>query len=328
MPNDPGLANDTCIFIEAVTGDNGTHTTKGVWWLSPDIELTGPVSGADTADAGQVNPVQVRFHRKSASSNCQFPGDESVTVQLWVGNPSLLMVPGVKGSTRRVGFIGSPLPAEGDTGVQQIDWTPPVGLSANDPQSAGQKCLVARCYPESGSPNAQNFFLPGDQHVAQHNLCLISTTAKQITFTVNTVNPAVSLNPLLPTEVTEVKLRAILDLFPNSFIRQTVLQRLQSVNGFQRLRKAALPGGFAFDLGGLQAFQITNHSIEGVTPPFHTTLPFFEARVALRTRVVVKLTFDASLQGVSAGDACIFHLLQSNISDVPQGGLTLVVLKL
>src|SRR5881396_1677907 len=89
MPNDPGLVNDTCIFMEAVPGDQGTHNTHGAWWLSADISLTGPVSGADTADSGQVNTVTAKFHRKSASSNCHFPGDESISVELWVANPSL-----------------------------------------------------------------------------------------------------------------------------------------------------------------------------------------------------------------------------------------------
>src|SRR3982751_1575870 len=38
MANDPGLSGDTCIFMEAVTGDGGVHNSSGVWWLSPDIQ--------------------------------------------------------------------------------------------------------------------------------------------------------------------------------------------------------------------------------------------------------------------------------------------------
>src|SRR5207245_10322350 len=68
---------------------HGTHNAQGPWWLSADISLTGPVSGPDTADSGQVNTIKAKFHRKSASSNCHFPGDESITVELWVANPSL-----------------------------------------------------------------------------------------------------------------------------------------------------------------------------------------------------------------------------------------------
>ncbi len=66
--------------MEAVTSDGGNHTAS-VWWLSPDIILNGLISGPDKADPGIVNPVQVRFHRKGAESNCIFPGSESITVQ-------------------------------------------------------------------------------------------------------------------------------------------------------------------------------------------------------------------------------------------------------
>src|SRR5436190_4477213 len=95
MANDPGLSNDTCIFLEAITGDGGTHNPNDTWWLSPDIHLVGPVSGADSGDAGQNNPITVTFHRKPSSSNCTFPGDESLIVEVWVANPSLAISPKV-----------------------------------------------------------------------------------------------------------------------------------------------------------------------------------------------------------------------------------------
>src|SRR5437762_13994387 len=102
MPGDPGLATDTCIFMEAVPGDQGTHHTHGAWWLSADISLTGPVSGADTAASGQVNSVAATFHRKFAWSNCHFPGDESITVELCVANPSLVIATPLRGSPSRL----------------------------------------------------------------------------------------------------------------------------------------------------------------------------------------------------------------------------------
>ena len=325
MANDPGLSNDTCIFIEAVSGDNGTHNASGVWWLSPDINLTGPASGPDAADPGQVNPVKIRFHRKSAASNCLFPGDESISVELWVANPSLVMAPRVRGSATRVGFIGSSLPAEGDSGTQQLDWMAPSGLAAADPQSGGPKCLVARCYPDSGTPSGTNFFLPDDQHLGQRNLCVVSTTAHGLVFKVNTLNLAL---PLSPIQLPQVKLRAILDLAPDHFVENTVLGRLQLLSGFQQLRTAALIGGFKFDLTGFQVSQVTDHSHQGLTPPPNPTPPSFAARVALPGRRLLQIPFAASLKGVTAGEACIFHLVQTSVNDVAQGGLTLVVLKL
>jgi len=325
MPNDPGLVNDTCIFMEAVPGDQGAHNTHGAWWLSADISLTGPVSGADTADSGQVNTVTAKFHRKSASSNCHFPGDESISVELWVANPSLVMAPRVRGSATRVGFIGSSLPAEGDSGTQQLDWMAPSGLAAADPQSGGPKCLVARCYPDSGTPSGTNFFLPDDQHLAQRNLCVVSTTAHTLVFKVNTLNLALPLSPFQPSQVT---LRAILDLAPNHFVKNTVLGRLQLLTGFQQLRTTALTGGFRFNITGFQVSQVTDHSHQGLTPPPNSTPPSFEARVALPTRRLLQIPFDANLKGVTPGEACIFHLIQTSVNAVAQGGLTLAVLKL
>src|SRR5260370_38523949 len=103
MSSDPGFANDKCIFIETIPGDGGTHNGNTVWWLSPDITLTGPITGIDNADLGQSNPIKVKFHRKSAARGCRFPGDESVTLELWFANPSLVMVPR-EGSAARIGF--------------------------------------------------------------------------------------------------------------------------------------------------------------------------------------------------------------------------------
>src|SRR5438045_8068675 len=149
MLGDPGLANDTCIFMEAVAVDQRTHNEQGPRWLSADISRTGPVSGPDTADSGQVNTIKAKFHRKPASSNCHFPGDESITVEFWVANPSLVMAPRVRGSASRVEFIGALVPNEGGSGTEQIDWMAPAGVSPDNSQAGGPTCLVARCYADS-----------------------------------------------------------------------------------------------------------------------------------------------------------------------------------
>ena len=115
---------------------------------------------------------------------------------------------------------------------------------------------------------------------------------------------------------------------PDHFVENTVLGRLQLLSGFQQLRTAALIGGFKFDLTGFQVSQVTDHSHQGLTPPPNPTPPSFAARVALPGRRLLQIPFAASLKGVTAGEACIFHLIQTSINDVAQGGLTLVVLKL
>ena len=121
MPNDPALASDTCIFLEAVTGDGGVHDSSGVWWLSPDIKLTGPTSGADKADPGVANPVSITVHRKLDADCTLTPGTESLTVEVWVGNPSLAMTPDNPASTTLIQSIGMPLPRSAKPRPQMSD---------------------------------------------------------------------------------------------------------------------------------------------------------------------------------------------------------------
>ena len=328
MANDPGFSNDTCIFIEAVADDGGNHNANDVWWLSPDIDLVGPVSGRDNADAGQVNPVTVTFHRKPGTSNCIFPGDESLLVELWVANPSLLISPRLNLSSARVELIGSPVPPEGGSGTQEIDWSAPAAPPPGDPQSAGHKCLVARVYPSSDTPSTADFFVPGDQHVAQHNLCTLRSSANLFSFTVNTFGTGL-FHPPLPLEPPpNAKLRAVLDLHPNNFVRDTVLSRLQTFAGFQQLTSRPLKGGFKFDLTHLHASGIVDHSQPPLLPPFPPNVdPSFEAKVALDARRISPVTFLANIQSLPRNFACIFHLMQTGLDNVVHGGLTVVVLK-
>ena len=324
MPNDPGLAGDTCIFMEAIPGDGGNQNPNDVWWLSPDITLTGHSAGLENADAGP-NKILVRFHRKPAGT-CNFPGDESITVEAWVANPCLVMARNVHGSAARVGFIGSPVPAEGGSRTQQIDWTPPpasLPTPVENPQKPGPKCLVALCYPDSLTPSETKFFVPGDQHVAQHNLSVVSTTDTKVTFKVNTFNPSAPAASLVAP--VGAKLRAVMDLAPTAFVQKMVLTRLKPLSGFQQLKTAPLALGFGFDLTGLQATQVVDnsHPPAGGSPPH---IPSFEALVQLPA-TLKQITFGVNLKGALPGEACIFHLTQT-FKDVPQGGLTLVVLKL
>ena len=317
MPNDPGLAGDTCCYMEAISGDGGNHNPAAVWWLSPDILLTGPVSGPDNADPGQVNPVEVKFHRKPASSNCHTPGDESITVQLWVGNPSLAMAPNNPSSTTNIMNIGSPMLAPGASGTQPIDWNVPSGLPASDPQAPGHKCLIARIYPDSLAPSNSNFFLPDDPHLAQHNLCIVpcpqnALVHHQLIFKISTLNPG--------HEKERAILRAVLDLKPRKFVGRTVLTRLRNVHGFHQLATAAPTHGFKFDLSAHNPSDVHDNS-------YDVSHPTFEGQVTL-TNHVAHINFIADLTGTQAGDAFIYHLTQTDTHGHPQGGLTLVLVKL
>src|SRR5207249_10787224 len=108
--------------------------------------------------------------------------------EVCVASPSLMMLPR-KTSSSRAAFIGSPMPVEGESSTAQLDWDVPPSLPPGNPLGAGPKCLVARCYPSSDAPAGPGFFVPGDQHVAQHNLCVVATSTTHFTFKFNTTIP-------------------------------------------------------------------------------------------------------------------------------------------
>ncbi len=320
MPNDPGLSADTCIFMEAVSGDGGAHNGNGTWWLSPDVSLTGPTSGPDKADPGQHNAIQITTRRKAADSNCLFPFSESLLVEVWAGNPALVMTPNNPASTALVGKIGSPVPAEGGTGGQPFDWVPPAGLPASDPRSSGHKCLIARSYPDSLTPSSTSFFAPDDPHVAQHNICIVpcggpgaARRPGPCRFMVATLNP----NRQQPDTVT---LRAIADLKPDKFVRALVLRRLKAVPGFRRLATTP-PAGFKLESSAWRGAEVSDR-----TRPRGKQPPTYEAKVKLARGRFVTFAFIADLSKGKLGDAYIFHLTQRGSDRRPQGGLTIVML--
>jgi hypothetical protein len=324
MANDPGLSADTCIFLEAVSGDGGVHNAY-VWWMSPDIVLTGPVSGADKADPGQVNSVDVTTHRKTAESNCLFPGDEQMLVELWVGNPAIAMTPNNAASTKLIAKVGSPVPLEGGAGTQHLNWTPPSGVPASDPQSPGHKCLIARSYPDSLTPSATNFFVPDDQHVAQRNICIFPCGGPGAArkpgpcgFDVLTAN----INLL---EVEQVTIAATLDLRPNQFVRKTVLQHLEKEPGFRKLAVRP-PRSFRFEQKDFPDAKISDHSTpQGCVGVLLGGQRRFQASFSLAANQVANLPFVADLYNAEFGDAFIFHLTQTGPANQRQGGLTLVM---
>lgn len=321
MANDPNLAGDTCTFMEAVTGDGGNHTAA-VWWLSPDIVLNGPTSGPDKADPGVSNPVEVKFHRKTDESNCMSSGGESMTVELWAGNPSIAMTP--NNGTRQISIIGSALPLPGASGSQVISWTPPSGVPVSDPESPGHKCLIARCYPDNLTPSAQNFFVPDDQHVAQRNICIVPCGGPGAArrpgpcgFDVNTVN----VNEKEPERVT---VRAVADLRPTKFVRENVLRTLQRFEGFKRLAVRA-PRSYRLEVRKGADPTINDRTRPGCLGILIGGARSYSATVTLEPGQFTQVAFEADLFGAEFGDAYIFHLTQVGRAGDRQGGLTLIM---
>lgn len=328
MPNDPGLNADRCIFMEAIQGDGGVHNTNDPWWLSPDIKLTGPVSGLDKADPGQDNTVEVRFHMQAAILNqCILPaGTESISAEFWVGNPSLAMTPDNPASTTRIDGIGSPIPADGASVTKTFVWNPPAGLDPADPQSPGHKCLIARCYPDPLIPSTTGFFAPDDPHVAQHNICIVPCGGPGAArrpgpcgFEVATANP----DRERPQTAT---LRAVVDLHPSRFVQKVVLERLKGTQGFKRLATRP-PQGFRFELRDFPGAQVTDNTKLGCLGLLlgGKDRRGYDAQIELKPGQFTRFSFIADLTGAELGDAYIFHLRQIGADKRDQGGLTIVM---
>lgn len=324
MAKDPGLSADTCIFMESTSGDGGVHNAN-VWWLSPDIVLTGPVSGADKADPGQINSVDITIRRKTAESNCSFPGDEQLLAELWVGNPAIAMTPNNNASTKLILKIGSPLPIPGTTATHHFDWTLPSGVPASDPQSPGHKCLIARCYPDSLTASQSNFFAPEDQHVVQRNICVVPCGGPGAARRPGPCGFDVLTANVNAKEAEQVTIAATLDLRPNQLVRRTVLQHLEKQPGFRKLATRA-PRGFRFELRDFPDAKISDHSTpQGCLGLLLGGQRRFEASLRLDANQVANLHFVADLHNAEFGDAFVFHLTQTGPANQRQGGLTLVM---
>jgi hypothetical protein len=316
MANDPGLVNDTSTYLEAIAGDNGVHDPNGVWWLSPDIQLTGPTSGPDKADPGAVNTVDVTVHA-TADGPANPTGAESITVELFVANPSLVMAPNNAQSTAHIDSIGVPLIAPGGSTTTQFLWTPPNGAPASDPQSSGHKCLIVRAYADPLTPDDKHFYIPDDRHEAQHNICIVPCggpgaarkPAPGCGTSVNTINRS--------DKAVRVRIRATLDTDPSKIVREIALARLRRVKGFQRLAPKG-PKSFGFTFDGVRA--------KALPVPSASRGKLVESEVALEAGQFITFRFAADLSGGKLGEAHIFHLTQAPAGGAVEGGLTVAVL--
>ena len=312
MAVDPGLSADPCIYMEAVAGDGGVHNASGVWWLSPDIVLTGATSGPDKADPGANNTVDVTFHYKN---NCQLRnGRDSITIELWVANPSLAMAPNNAASTTYISSIGMLIPTPGGTATYQVTWNPPTGLPATDPQAPGHKCLIARSYPDWMTPSSTAFFCPDDQHVAQRNICIVPCGGPGAARRPGPCGQQISSLNLLAKPAL-LDFRAVVDLKPEKHVLETVMRAVKGTKGFQRLA-AAPPKAISLQLkDGRRKLTVSPRAPKGT----------FRGTLKAEPNEAFTLVLMADLAGAKLGDAFIIHVTQAAADGPPHGGLTVVM---
>jgi hypothetical protein len=125
-------------------------------------------------------------------------------------------------------------------------------------------------------------------------------------------------------ESERVRLRAVVDLRPNNFVRETVLKLLERQPGFKRLAVRP-PQRFNFELRDFPDAQIRDQTKPGCLGILTGGSRYYEASINLAAAQVTRFKFSADLSGYEFGEAHIFHLTQSSATRPHQGGLTIVM---
>lgn len=318
---------DHAIFMEAVTGDNGVHTAPE-WWLSPDLTITGPDTMGratpGTATTPIHNNIQVRVHRKSDASL----STDVILVDVYVCDPSLTITP-VSNSRKLSNATGRPnaffdltagTPAAlnpGGSAILNLDWSLP--LFASGPESPGHKCLVARAYPDTDTPPASTFDAPANQHVVQHNICIIpcgSPCGQEIL----TTNLAKVDDTIL--------IRATADIEPNKHVLKSVTRFLKGAPGFKRLITGkSLPFQLEFSKKLVVETKSRTEKPTKLGNYGRLKVPNFEAKVVLKKRQTISFRFTTDLEDAKYGDAFIFHVTHTNSKGQVEGGCTVVAVR-
>jgi hypothetical protein len=304
--------NDTCIYLEGNNGDLGAHS--GVLWLSPDININVNTMNEGKATTGS-NVVRVLTHKKSNCVPLVNGEPASVLIDVYVGDPSIVMTPGTTDhiSPPTLGF-SDPTTITVAGVPQTFNWTP-TGVGN---QSLGHKCLVAVAYPE-GDTVPGGAFDVSNQHVAQHNIT-ICPCSSPCGVNVNTINPNFERSE-------RVLIRAMADINPNRYVTKVVKNVLKAVKDFKRIRTANLPP-FKFEFKGHGDLALRNYTKPSSKGTFgRCEGPNIEARLELKPKQRVKFRFALDMEGARFGDAFIFHLTQFNERKRLVGGLTVVAVR-
>jgi hypothetical protein len=158
--------------VEDKAGDLGAPQSTP-WWLSPDVDIPAHPGVAVQG----VNQVQIRVHAHEEPIL-----GEKITAEVYVGKPGFVLSPTT--GTKRIdpgtllfrpaGVAGSE-PVVGEPGATlSFPWTP--SASGTDIDGPGHHCLILRAFPVSVTPPGSPFDVPNEQHEAQHNIEILTTT--------------------------------------------------------------------------------------------------------------------------------------------------------
>jgi hypothetical protein len=288
---------------------------------------TKPSDPSDVYPGANSTSVAVSWGAK-----CSIPDELAVVFDLYIGDPTLPMVPG----SASMGTIASPYPTPngvtitpGQSNVATpVSWNSSVIPTLSQPNHG---CLLARVYPFGATPDTGDLsgYPSTDPHYAQHN-CTVNATEMMEGFKIPIVNGNISLEPIL------VAMQAVPDLKPNQTVLNSIMGSLRMVKGFKQIATTPLPK-VEFDLSPFkgQHESLIEKILEGIDKRVLALIEDLEgnckkaggvsARAVLPPRHFAKFNFIADLRGTKAGDAHILHVSQVNQAGRPYGGLTVVI---
>lgn len=164
--------NDVTVFVEDRAGDLGAPNSPAPWWLSPDVDIP-----AHPGEAVQgPNDVRIRVHAHEEPLLA-----DKIVAEVYVGDPALVLSP-TTGTVRidpgnlrfrSAGVSGTEPVADVPGATLSFQWTPSSSAGINGP---GHRCLILRAYPENVTPPTSPFDVPNEQHEAQRNVEILTTT--------------------------------------------------------------------------------------------------------------------------------------------------------
>src|SRR2546423_531799 len=168
---------DATDYVEDKAGDlGGLPTTSSPWWLSPDVDI--PAHSGEAVQGS--NDVQIRVHTHEEPII-----DQKIVAEVYVGAPGFVLSPST--GTKRIdpgnllfrppGVVGTEPVADVTGATLTFAWTP--SSSSSNPDGPGHRCLIVRAFPQSVTPPTSPFDVPNEQHEAQHNIEILSTTKKR-----------------------------------------------------------------------------------------------------------------------------------------------------
>jgi hypothetical protein len=164
--------NDLTVYVEDEAGDVGAPGAMP-FWLSPDVDI--PAHSGRAVQGS--NDVRIRVH-----ANDEPTIDSKIVAEVYVGNPSLVMSP-TSNTVRidpgnllfRTNNVAGTEPVANVAGATlTFPWTP--SSSSTNVDGPGHRCLVLRAFPQNVTPPTSPFTVPTEQHEAQHNIEVLTTT--------------------------------------------------------------------------------------------------------------------------------------------------------